>query len=340
MRRASGTTVALAMTMLAALSVGAASAAPAAEVGAPRTFLYVPDEGTGSVSVIDAATGATTATILVGASPNRLVAAPDGRHVYVASRGTRSVATIDTRTNRWVSTVKLPKPAVDLAVSPDGSRLYASEERGVDVDVIDTGISAIVDTVLVADPDAGDTAYRIAMSPDGSRLYANTLRSNLVRAVDTSDNAVVDSVELPSHPSAMAVSPDNSQLYTAQSDGVSIVDTDTMAVSDTESASSGLVTGLAVTPDGAKLYGSYYAGDVVVVDAQQNTTITTISTPKGVGGSSLTLSGAGDTAYVTNAYANTLTVIDTASNTVTTTWQFPAGTTPRDVAVLPSPPVS
>jgi YVTN family beta-propeller protein len=65
--------------------------------------VYVVNEGSGSVSVIDTATNTVT-TIPVGQSPKGVAVTPDGSKVYVVNEGSSSVSVIDTATNTVIPT--------------------------------------------------------------------------------------------------------------------------------------------------------------------------------------------------------------------------------------------
>ncbi|MGH8917889.1 MAG: TIR domain-containing protein [Actinomycetes bacterium] len=57
---------------------------------------YIPNSGSGSVSVIDTGSNTITATIPVGTDPEDVAITPDGRHAYITNKGSGSVSVIDT----------------------------------------------------------------------------------------------------------------------------------------------------------------------------------------------------------------------------------------------------
>jgi YVTN family beta-propeller protein len=58
--------------------------------------VYVTNVGSGTVSVLDTATNAISATLPVGASPTDVAISPDGHSAYVADRDSGTVAVIHT----------------------------------------------------------------------------------------------------------------------------------------------------------------------------------------------------------------------------------------------------
>src|SRR5689334_19681349 len=66
---------------------GLASPSPAADRGPRPYWVCVSNERSGSVTLIDGATGQAIATIPVGKRPRGIHPSPDGNHLYVALSG-------------------------------------------------------------------------------------------------------------------------------------------------------------------------------------------------------------------------------------------------------------
>ena len=92
--------------------------------------VYVTNQGSGTVSVINAATRAVIKTIVVGTEPFGCVLNPDGSRLYVANFSSESVSVINTATDTVFSTIKLglqgTKPR-SLAVTADGTKVYVTQ---------------------------------------------------------------------------------------------------------------------------------------------------------------------------------------------------------------------
>ena len=86
--------------------------------------------------------------------------------------------------------------------------------------------------------------------------------------------------------------------------------------SNNPSAGGSYPAGVAVSPDGSKVYvaNSYLANSVSVIDTETNTVSATI--PVGVGPEGLAVTADGRKIYVANVYDNSVSVIATATNTV------------------------
>jgi YVTN family beta-propeller protein len=81
-------------------------------------FVYVSNQGSNSVTVINTANNTIVKKILVGTSPSGLAITPDGVRVYVSNQGSDSVSVIDTVTNKVVATVPVSGPSAISIIAP------------------------------------------------------------------------------------------------------------------------------------------------------------------------------------------------------------------------------
>ena len=114
---------------------------------------------------------------------------------------------------------------------------------------------------------------------------------------------------------------------------VSVIDTTTNTVVATVVTGVLSIEGLAVSPDGTRVYVANCDSDSVsVIDTATNTVGVTIAV--GTFAEGVALNPSGTRVYVTNRFSDDVSVIDTTSNTVTAT--ISAGTGPYGVAVNPA----
>jgi YVTN family beta-propeller protein len=76
-------------------------------------FAYIPNYGSGSVSVIDTQSGALTRTIAVGNTPWSAAVTPDGNTLYVPNSGSNNVSIINTVTSAVTGTNTVTVTATD-----------------------------------------------------------------------------------------------------------------------------------------------------------------------------------------------------------------------------------
>ena len=86
---------------------------------APR--VYVPNEGSGDVVVIDPGTFKIVGRFGVGSSPEHVTPEWDLRLLYVNDMGSNALTVIDPQTRRPVRSIRIPTP-YNLYFTPDGSK--------------------------------------------------------------------------------------------------------------------------------------------------------------------------------------------------------------------------
>ena len=138
-------------TLLAGVSLGAvvtlASGAAQAQSG---PFLYVPNNSSSNVSVIDTSTNLVTGgAIPVAISPLWAAVMGDQSFVYVTKNTSASLSVISTATNTVVATIPVGNAPTGVAVNPDGKTVYVTNQSDNTVSVISTAINTVVATIPV-----------------------------------------------------------------------------------------------------------------------------------------------------------------------------------------------
>ncbi len=217
--------------------------------------VMVTNYGSGTVSVMDAATGAVNRTIEVGDSPVGIALAQDGSQAFLTNRSREGqITVVDVNSNTVSRTLDAGQWPYDLALSPDGSRVYVTNAESVDsqgsLSVIDSVSGSVVDTISL---DNG--TWGIAITSDGSRAFVSNSGSDTVSVVDLQSNAVLETIEVGGLPSGIAVSPDGERVYVANwTDAtVSVIDVETNTVTNTISVGKHPES-IGVSPDGEFVY--------------------------------------------------------------------------------------
>jgi YVTN family beta-propeller protein len=291
-----------ALTFVLLMFTLAASVLPlAAQIG------FVINQSGGYVTFVDGSTdgiaGGLLNSVIVGFSPLYVVFSPDGTSAYVTNRGrptdlygTVSVINALPGLTSVTGTIPVGKYPEGIAITPDGKQVYVMNIIDSTVSVINTSTNTVSATI----PIPGLIGYEMVTSPVSTKAY--------VSAYCTSGPNV----------GACEV----------------VIDTTTNTVSGTLPglASGETSYGMAITPDGKRLYlangvsvddnNNYNGSNTVgVIDIASSTQIATISvTPEPF---DIAISPDGTKAYVAGADPNypngtygVLSVIDTASNTV------------------------
>src|SRR6266849_1875745 len=158
---------------------------------------YITNQGSNTVSVIDTATDAVIATILVGARAFGVAVSPDGSTVYVTKSFALPpgpISVIDTATNTVIATTGDPIAGgtFGVAVTPDGSKVYVTNGESNTIEVIDT--------IRV-----GFSPIGVAVNTDGSKVYVANNEDKTVSVIDTATNFVIATIPVGIGPVAFGV---------------------------------------------------------------------------------------------------------------------------------------
>ncbi|HKW36346.1 MAG TPA: CFI-box-CTERM domain-containing protein [Burkholderiales bacterium] len=289
-----------------------------------------------------------SASPAAAAGAEALTFSPDGRKVYVANRDAASVSLISTVKHVQLITQPMGAAVQAIAAHPDGRWVYAT--AGADgIYVLDAGTATHVDTIALTvggNPVGAGTGTApipngLAISPDGRYLYAVDNQSGgKVLVVDLQMRSVVASADQGPGmmPLAVAAHPGGQKAYfafasTPASGGGVVQVFDVATLSPTGQISAGAMPeGIAVTPDGSKVYvANALDNTVTVIDATTDSPAATIAVGQGPLG--VAISPDGSHAYVANESDHSVSVIAVSSDSVATT--IPAGGAPVGVAVSP-----
>jgi YVTN family beta-propeller protein len=308
-------------------------------------FAYVTNFDDGTVSVIDTATAAVTATIPVGRQPFGVAVHPSGRWAYVGNSFDGTTSVIDATTNTVVATVGAGGQGV--AVDPGGRWVYVT--GSLRLAVLDADDNHLFNTIS-GFPFSRSGSLGIAVARRGALLYVVTaidseqfpcLITDLgcrleLNAFDVSLGTAARYLipeqigEVGFDVRGVVINPSGTGLYVVKRTVIPNRG-ETDVVSDVPIGPSPPLPirielpdggfGLAIGADGQRLYaasGSFAAdhsnGSVLVIDPAARNVIASIEVglnPRGVA-----VNPPGTRVYVANSGSNTVSVIDTATNTV------------------------
>lgn len=235
--------------------------------------LLVLNKEDATLSLVDPATGRTTASVATGFGPHEVEVSEDGRLAFVTNYGTQqapgnslSVIELAARRETRVDLGDLKRP--HGVVVRGGSAIFTAEDSR---------------SIGAYDAAAGRVAWRfateqerthmVAASADGSLLFTTNMGSNnasiIERRADGSLHQTL--VGTGAAPEGMDLSPDGAFLWTSNAgDGsVSIIDVRKKALVRTFDVGTRRSNRLKFTPDGALvLITDLAAGELVVLDAK------------------------------------------------------------------------
>ncbi|MEW6232559.1 MAG: kelch repeat-containing protein, partial [Chloroflexota bacterium] len=290
-------------TVIARIPVGTRPVAVA--VNPTTNRIYVTNEGSDNVSVIDGATNQVVATVTVGIGPFGVGVNPATNRIYVANRGSDNVSVIDGNTNQVVATVTVGTMPYGLAVNPITNRIYVGNNLGRSVSVIDGASNSVVGTISLGgdQPDQG-----LAVNPVTNRIYVGNHLGRNISVIDGNTNSVVATVGVDGAPTGIGVDPLTNRVYVALWDNyrLSVIDGVTNTSLGTIWVGSCPV-GVGVNPACNRIYvGVWGYANVAVVDSTTNSLLGTVGTGNSYG---LALNLTTNRIYVTGKDYNVLSVL-------------------------------
>lgn len=297
--------------------------------------IYVTNERSGDLSIIDSATHEVVATVPLGKRPRGIHASPDGKFIYVALSGSPiagpgvdestlppadkaadGIGVYDVAQGKLVKMIKSGSDPEEFAISADGKVLFVSNEDVAGISVLDLATEKIVATLPTGEEPEG-----VELSPDGKFVYATSEDAGTIYKIDTATRTVLNSLRVGRRPRTIAWTPDGKRVWVnAENDGtVVLVDVEKNAIIETILLGEpGVVKPMAVllSKDATKLYVSTGRGKkLFVLDTATRKVETSFEVGQRPWG--IALSPDGKTLYSANGPSNDLSVVDLVSKTVT-----------------------
>jgi YVTN family beta-propeller protein len=342
---------ALACTVLAGChsSKPATEAESAAASTAPR--IYVTNEVSGDLTVIDSGLFTVIATVPLGKRPRAIHASPDRKTLYVALSGSPiagpdvdestlpppdksadGIGVFDVTQNKIVRIIPGGSDPENFDLSRDGKQLYISNEDTSSVSIVDIALGKVLNTVKVGGQPEG-----VKTSPDGKQVFVTSEEDGAIAVLDPAAAKIVSTFKVGHRPRSIAFMPDGLRAYVnAENDGgVVLVDAVRhKMLKAIPLGKPGMIKPMSVllSGDGSRLYVSTGRGQqVFTLNTATNTVVGSVTVGKRPWG--IALSPDGKTLYSANGPSNDISVVDLATNTVAK--RIKAGSGPWGVVVLP-----
>jgi YVTN family beta-propeller protein len=312
--------------------------------------VYVTNEVSGDMTIIDSGTYNVIATVPLGKRPRGIHASPDRKTIYVALSGSPiggpdvdestlpppdktadGIGVFDVAQKKIVRTIKGGSDPENFDLSKDGSQLFISNEDDSAVSIVDIASGAVVKSAKVGAQPEG-----VKVTPDGKRVWVTSEESGTISVLDPAAGKILKTFKVGHRPRSIAFTPDGSKAYVnAENDGtVVLVDAVKLKmIKPIPLGKPGAVKPMAVllSRDGTKLFVSTGRGHrVFTIDTATNKVDGSVEVgPRPWG---IALSPDGKTLYSANGPSNDISVVDVATNTVTK--KIKAGSSPWGVLAL------
>jgi len=330
--------------------MAAVTQAPVADAqGQAGVTVYVTNEISGDMSVIDDASGKVVATVPLGKRPRGLDASKDGRFIYVALSGSPmggpnvdesklpppdrradGIGQFDALRHRLVKVLEGGTDPEQVAVGANGRFLYVANEDAARVSVLGAATGKVTQTVSVGGEPEGVTLH-----PSGRFVYVTSENEGTVHVIDTTSHREVTRVKVGPRPRSIGFLPDGSRAYVSLETDASVAVMDAMKHTLLQTIRFDDATvrpmGVAVHPTGREVYvTSGWYGHVFAIDPVRNAIAGSVAVGTRPWGVAVTPDG--KSIYTANGQSNDVTVVDVATRKVVR--KIAVGTRPWGVAIV------
>jgi len=327
--------------------------------------IYVSNERSGDVTVINGSDNRVLGTIPVGKRPRGIHAGPDGKVVYVALSGTPiaappqldakgnpifqrgkddddddpvksdksadAIGVVDVAQRKLTGKIAGGSDPEEFSLSKDGKTLYVSNEDVKAASVIDIASGKVEHIIAVGQEPEG-----VATAPDGKRFYVTCEAGGEIYAIETAGYSTIGHFKVNVRPRSMAFLPGAAiGFIPSESTGeLNVIDAANLKVVKVIALPSGSrPMSVKVSSDGRKIYVSNgRAGTVSVLDSHTYQLLNSIKV--GVRPWGIALSPDGKLLYTANGPSNDVSVVDLETNKEIA--RVKAGMSPWGVTIVPT----
>ena len=300
--------------------------------------VYVPNETSDDVSVIDPATFKVVGHFATGKYPEHITPDWNLQRLLVSNMNGGTLTPVDPRTSQPGGDITLPIFPYAVYFTLDGEKAMVVTDYISPKLVKDNGIHfynrrtwELLQFVQIPWPGADD----LDLSADGSYLMISCEYSGVVAKVDTKTMAVTGHVDVGSLPRDVRLAPDGLSFFIANEGlgGIQVLDPVAMKVTKFIATGRG-AHGIDFSRDTSQMFvANRAAGTISVIDIASLTVVASWA----VGGSpdEMSLSPDGGQLWVSNRYHGSVSVVDTKTGNVIAT--IPVGSRPHGLTYWPQP---
>lgn len=174
-----------------------------------QLLVFVTNEDSDTVSVLNRQTGRVVATLAVPRGPRGMTASPDSESLYVVSAQAGRLTHFRTTTNERLMEFRfeLGSEPQDVAVSPDNSRVFVTLYRLDRLVILDANSMSRLNDVEV-----GNGPMGVIVEPEGRKAYVANSASNSVSVVSVQTGDVLETVPVEPKPQRLALTPNGREV--------------------------------------------------------------------------------------------------------------------------------
>ena len=346
-------TLALRLAAVSTAALALAACNQQQKAAAPADYhIYVSNEISGDLTVIDGASQTVVANVKLGKRPRGVKVSPDGRFVYVALSGSPiappgtdedklpppdksadGIGVLNAATLQLMKVLKNVEDPEQILVSPDGSTIYSASQDAQKILAIDSQSGAVKQT-----GDAGKEPEGLGITPDGKQIYVSSEEGGQVSVFSLPDLKPLGKFKVGDRPRGIAFSPDGTKAYVTGEADASLAEIDTAKMAVTRKVmvpgAGAKPMGVAVSPDGGRIFVAMgRGGELAAFDAQSLNSVGELSVGARPWGVAISPDGA--LVYTANGPSGDVGVVD--AKTMQLVRKIKADDRPWGVAVGPVP---
>ena len=299
-------------------------------MAAPTGRIFVTNERSDTISVINGTSLEVEATIAIGDRPRGIGLSPDGTELYVAVSEENKIKVVDPKSLKILREFEAGSDPETFGVHPNGN-IYISNEDDAKATVFNPNTGALIAEIRVGLEPEG-----VAISPKGNRVIITSESTNMLHVIKTPENTIENNILIGSRPRAAVFTQSGDIAYATAEISGEVVKVDivngkilkTGSTGDSKSKPKDVV----LSKDEKLIYvAAGRANKVVVMNADSLEIVKAIPVGKRVWG--LAISKDGKRIFTTDGVSGTVSVIDTDQNEVIKTievGEFPWGVVIND----------
>jgi len=270
--------------------------------------LYVVNQASNDVTVIDGNTNQIIETIPVGPSPTGAEVVQSLNRLYVLNQDSFNISVIDTTTNTIVDTIKLTTVPFGQEFNPLTNLLYVGNPLTNTVTVIDVTTNNVITTIPV-----GITPVAIQVNTITNRLYVSNLSSSNISIIDGATNTVIGTIPIVGGVGLVGIDENTNTIYvpTFFSNKIFVIDGSTNSILDDITVGQGARRAIFDASSNRVYAISFQSETLSIIDATTNSVVATlpVDSPFGMNFNSVT-----KIIYIVNNELDTLTVVELLGN--------------------------